>query len=985
MSSDYEQHQQQLLTTIVKWTNAIILAAVLLNSYFLLTEFWKTLAQNLLSLAIPAIGLGCLRLSRRGHLHLAVRVYLGSGMFMASLLVLILSPSFVLNGALGLGLFVLIATYLDEPEAALRWGGISILLYAAALTARVLGPFEELGLGTADLIILYILPAMALLAFALLGRSATGHIIRTLRESEAARHELERSHQALQRSEAALTESNEQLQIELAEHERTEEALRQSLEDTARDQSLLLALSQAAQSVQQARTPEEVYRTIGDQIGELGYGSIVLRPGADGAYLEIAYAGFDPSLLAQVDELLGFPILGYRIPQAPGSIVGQVLAEGRTVLTERYADLVAAAFPGRNRSMAREMAEMTGMDQAITAPLSIDDQVLGLLIVTGTNLAEDDRRAVSAFASQAAIALTNVRLLQEIRDWAAELEHRVQERTADLAASEARYRRLFDSNRDALYVIDLQGRILDANPASCHLLGYDREELLTIDVLAIDAEVVDASPDGRVRFLEQMQSAWRQGMAGSERFVVTRDGNRIPVELNLTPVTYQGSEAALAAVRDITDRKRAEEALRRSQEVTVQNHQRLLALSQSAQAVQRARTVEEVYRVIGHEVKQLGFQAAVLRMTQDPSSLAVAYWTFDSALLRAAEKAAGRSAQDIRIRLNPDEALQPLLARGESVFFQNTADRIARGVPRLGRVLIERLVSMLGIDRSIYSPLRIGGATQGILMVAGRDLNQSDVPAIAILANQAGIAIENAQLLEEQQASRARMQRLARQVVSAQEKERQRISHILHDESGQALTALRISLELIAQDLPAELDSTSRRILDAAALTGSTMERIRMMAQDLRPPALDTIGLSPTLESFCQDFARRTQIDIDYQGEELPPLPEPASITMYRFLQEALTNVARHARADQVRVALERSAGGLTLLVEDNGEGFDVGADESPAKRRTSMGLESMRERLESLGGTLEIESRTGQGTRLSAFIPVQEGSGVDTHSGSMA
>ena len=246
-----------------------------------------------------------------------------------------------------------------------------------------------------------------------------------------------------------------------------------------------------------------------------------------------------------------------------------------------------------------------------------------------------------------------------------------------------------------------------------------------------------------------------RGWPARERVAVTCRGARVPVELSLTAVTYEGNEAALAAVRDITDRKRADEALRRSQQETIEHHQRLLALSQSAQAVQRAQSAEEVYEVIGYAVKQQGFQAAVLRMAQDPSYLAVDYWTFDSTVLRAAEKLAGRSAQDIRLRLDPDEALQQVLSQGESAFFQKTADRISRGIPALGRLLIERLVEMLGIDRSIYAPLRLGGETTGILMVAGPDLSESDVPAIAILANQAGIAIENAQLLENQRASRS--------------------------------------------------------------------------------------------------------------------------------------------------------------------------------------------------------------------------------------
>lgn len=967
MLSDYERHQQQLLTTIVKWTNIVILAAVLLNSYFLLTDFWNTLAQNLLSLAILGIGLASLRIAGRGHLQLAVRIYLAAGMLLASLLALVLSPIFLLNSALGLGLFVLIATYLDEPKAALWWGCISILLFAAGLTARVLGPSEALGLEPADLVVLYVLPSLALLAFALLGRMATGRIVQTLKESQVAHRELERSHRAIQASEAALTESIGQLQIELVERERAQGALRQALEDTARDQRLLLALGQAAQTVQRARTPEEVYQTVADEVEELGYEAIVLRPDAGGSHLQIAYASFDLSLLAEVDELLGFPVLDYRISERHASVVRQVLAERKTIFTEQYADFVASAFPELDPSVVRKMAALVGMEQAITAPLTIDDQMLGVLIVTGASLTEADRRAVSAFASQAAIALTNVQLLEEVRGWAAELEGRVEERTADLAASRARYRRLFDSNRDALCVLDLQGRILDANPAAYNMLGYDRQGLLATSILAIDAEAVDALPEGRTKYLEELSSASQGGLANAERVVVTRYGVRIPVELNLAPVTYEGNEAALLAVRDITDRKRDEEALRLSRKQTIQDHQRLLSLSQSAQAVQRARSTEEVYEAIGIAVRQQGFQAAVFCMTADPARLAVEYWTFDSAQLQAAEKIVDQSVQDVRIRLDPDEALEQLLAGGESVFVPNMADRISRGIPVLGRTLAERLAAVLRLDRSIYAPLRVQSETTGILMVTGPDLNESDVPAVAILANQAGIAIDNAKLLVDQRASQARMQHLARQVVSAQEKERQRISHILHDESGQALTALKISLDLIAQELPPDLDSTRRRILDAATLTDSTLERIRLMAQDLRPPALDTVGLSPTLESFCQDFSERTQLVINYQGQELCRLPEPVNITLYRFLQEALTNVARHARAERVRVVLESRTEGLTLLVEDDGLGFNP-----EAGQRTGMGLPSLRERLESLGGSLQIESAPGEGTRLSAVVPLR-------------
>jgi signal transduction histidine kinase len=255
----------------------------------------------------------------------------------------------------------------------------------------------------------------------------------------------------------------------------------------------------------------------------------------------------------------------------------------------------------------------------------------------------------------------------------------------------------------------------------------------------------------------------------------------------------------------------------------------------------------------------------------------------------------------------------------------------------------------------------------------GNDLTEADMPAVTVLANQVGIALENARLLEELTIGRREMQTLANQVVSAQEQERRSLSRSLHDEAGQSLTALAISLELIGQDLPDGHGEVRARIHDAAHLASHTMERIRYLAQDLRPPALDTVGLNYTLKGLCQDFGDRTRLAIVYRGQDLSQLPERTNITLYRFLQEALTNVARHARAHNVRVELQHDAEAVRLTVEDDGQGFDP-AHAAPAPgRMPALGLLGMQERLHLLGGRLEIRSAPGKGACLVACIPVQE------------
>jgi PAS domain S-box-containing protein len=232
---------------------------------------------------------------------------------------------------------------------------------------------------------------------------------------------------------------------------------------------------------------------------------------------------------------------------------------------------------------------------------------------------------------------------------------------------------------------------------------------------------------------------------------------------------------------------------------------------------------------------------------------------------------------------------------------------------------------------------------------------------------------ESARLYEQVRASRERLRQLAQQVVFAHEEERRRISHELHDEAGQALTALRISLELMREKLPTDLTAVRQGLSNCIALIETTSERIHSLAQDLRPPGLDAVGLGATLEGFCLDFAKRTQLSIAFVGGDVPALPENVAISFYRFLQEALTNVAKHAHASHVWVALQVDADGISLSVRDDGRGFDVPSTRVVSGRSKGLGLIGMQERLGSLGGRVEIVSQPGQGTRLIARVTRKE------------
>jgi signal transduction histidine kinase len=216
---------------------------------------------------------------------------------------------------------------------------------------------------------------------------------------------------------------------------------------------------------------------------------------------------------------------------------------------------------------------------------------------------------------------------------------------------------------------------------------------------------------------------------------------------------------------------------------------------------------------------------------------------------------------------------------------------------------------------------------------------------------------------------------LTDRLVSAQEEERMRISRELHDEAGQALTSLKISLDLTRGQLPEEQAALRKTLGDLGALAGETMDTLRMLAHDLRPPGLDAFGLNVALEGLCHDYAKRTLLSVAYTGTELAGLRTTVALSLYRLVQEALTNIAKHAEARSVSVNLAHADQALHLTIIDDGKGFSM---DSNGQQHNGIGLVSMQERTDMLGGTLEIDTAPGRGTRLTARIPVELDAGSD-------
>jgi signal transduction histidine kinase len=208
------------------------------------------------------------------------------------------------------------------------------------------------------------------------------------------------------------------------------------------------------------------------------------------------------------------------------------------------------------------------------------------------------------------------------------------------------------------------------------------------------------------------------------------------------------------------------------------------------------------------------------------------------------------------------------------------------------------------------------------------------------------------------------LQALSASLMSAQEEERRRLSRELHDEFGQSLTAVASYLWIIEREIPETLDGIRTRTAEARRIISRTLGEMRELSQLLCPPVLGLYGLVPSLETLCRDFGERHDIVATFVAGDLPQrLPPTVETAVYRITQEALTNVARHAHAGSVRVALAAGPGELRLEVGDDGVGI-------PALRHAGgIGLTGIGERVRALGGNVAIES--SHGTRLLVSIPL--------------
>jgi PAS domain S-box-containing protein len=465
-----------------------------------------------------------------------------------------------------------------------------------------------------------------------------------------------------------------------------------------------------------------------------------------------------------------------------------------------------------------------------------------------------------------------------------------------------------DHVADLVFQIDGDGRIVEVNPSACRRLGYTRAELLTMTLADIDPDFpIEAWPATWAQVQRLRQ--WR--LESRHR---TKSGEIYPVDVTANFVEHEGRSFSYAIVRDITDWKASLAALEESEE-------RLrLATEAGGMATWDWDARVDALRYSPNFLRLFGFPPDA---TPDSSRFYEAVHAEDKARVGWAISAAlrGVPVEGLEFRVTWPDGTVHWLTNHSRIH----AD--ASGQP----------VRMIGIMTDV-------------------DQRKSSDR-------------EREALLSEVRAANAMLTRLSRQLLEVQETERRDLSRDLHDEIGQCITAAKLNIDRLCRRFP-DL-ATEAPIEDTVAVLDHILQHVGRLCLELRPSVLDDLGLGAALRWYVSRQAARGGWEAEFHSDELPRLDEKTQGVCFRTVQEALTNVMRHAQAQRVVVELQRHEDGLVLRISDDGVGFDPIARTTRAWSTGGLGLLGMRERLYSVGGDLRIESTPGSGTTVEARLPL--------------
>ena len=603
--------------------------------------------------------------------------------------------------------------------------------------------------------------------------------------------------------------------------------------------------------------------------------------------------------------------LRLRLTRGDG-LPGRVWRTGRAV---RVPDLAADRdFP------PAVPAHSAGLRCAVCFPIRSARGVIGAVELFAQAPVPSDRALLGTLASlgrQIGQAIERARAELALRD------------------SIARKTAILDAAFDCVITMDGDGRVVEVNRATERTFGYRAEQMVGRDLadLIVPERLRELHRRGVQRYLDTGHGRMVDHPVELEG--QRADGTLFPVEIAITQPQLDGPPLFTGYVRDVTDRRRADEELRAlaSEQAALRRVATLVASEGDPTDVFSAVT-EEVGRLLG------AHSANMVRYEHGDEAIVVGGWS-----------AAGTPAVEVgtRVPLDGETASARVWRTGRPVRVDSYDDGPG--------TLAERLRE-LGFRCGVAAPIMLSGRLWGAVVVSSvrpGTFGPGDEDRISSFAELVAQALANAEARELLAASR-------RRIVQAGDEERRRLERNLHDGAQQRLVALALTVRMVERKLESDPETACRMLAHAGTELDQALAELREIARGLHPAVLTDRGLGPALDAL----ATRAPIPVDVAGAIDARLPAPVEAAAYYVVAEALTNVAKYARASEARIDVRRDDGRVVVEVADDGVG---GADASRGS-----GLRGLADRVEALGGRLEVSSPAGGGTTLCATLPCLSG-----------
>jgi PAS domain S-box-containing protein len=841
------------------------------------------------------------------------------------------------------------------------------------------------------------------------------------------------------------------------------EALERKIADRRRDNDIMKKytwdlgfLSRTSMEFVEFPLEENIYQLIGERLKELVGDCVIAINSYNKATDSLSTRAVEGlgKYSKAVLKLIGRDPVGMSFPITDERGRSQ-LATGKLVLGPQ--GLYELSFGEIPAGICRRIEDLLSFGDTYAIGFACKGELFGSAIIItrrGTSgLKGED--IVETFIHQAAVALQRREAEEALITARHELEKRVEGRTADLAKANAQLRleieerkraeealreseqkfRTVSEQSPSMIFINKQGRVVYANKVCEEIMGYKREEFYASDFDFYCLVAPESTDEIRSSFERHMQG---EEVEPYEYSLLNKEGERIEAIITTKLMNYEGERAILGIVTDISEQKRVELALRKSEEsyrYLVENANDIIYKTDHTGhftffnpiAVKTTEYAPEY--LLGRNYLDLicpdyRKDADKFYVRQFNERLPSTYYEFPIITKSGKEKWLGQHVQlilengrivgfhavarDITERRRVEEALRDSEERYRQLVKHAPAAILEFDVKKQKLVAVNDVLhELLGYTKDEIDTMKaidfLAEESQKLYlerrdkMLAGEEILDTVEYKLRGKAGREYWARLNTRLVYEKgkpkrativaydisdlkraeealRESETRLRSLSFQLMKAQEVERMRLSKELHDELGQALALLKHRMRSIQGQLQKSQSSLHAECEETTRYIDEIIENVRRLSRDLSPSILEDLGLTSALrwltENFNKQYSLRTSTDFDNIDELFPGA---AQTNLYRISQEALTNIGKYAEAKQVSFAVKKNEGSVTLTIKDDGKGFDVNKVRSLPSPEKGLGLDAMEERAHMLGASLDINSRVGKGTRITLTIPIED------------